>query len=146
MRWPAGAFDEGPNEMRIGIVGSDTHAAQLEKLASGRQIAGRQVVIQHFRSPAEVKPCQMLLLAGSLSAGDRQTLIAKYKSSPVLLASAVPEFCREGGGLNFQMEGGNVKFALNPQVLAKQKLTVDPRFTRLAKTPSQQPPSGGKRP
>jgi hypothetical protein len=136
-RWPAGAFDrmqEGLGTLKVGIVGSDPHVEQLEALAAGRQIAGRQVVVRHYPDASEVEPCQILFLAGSLARSDRAALIEKYKDSPVLLVGNTPEFCREGGGLDFRMENGGLKFGLNPQALARQKLVVDPRFSRLART------------
>jgi len=146
-RWPAGAFErpkEGPSIVRIGIVGNDPQASELESLACGRQIAGRQVVVRNYHSRSEIEPCQILFLADSLPASDRLALIEKYKSSPVLLAGETPGFCLEGGGLNFQMENGSVKFALNPEALARQKLTVDPRFSRLARPASPSAPKYGR--
>ena len=167
-RWPAGSLErpeEGLGVLKVAIGGSEPHAEQLENLALGRQISGRQVVVRHYQNVAEVEPCQILYLADSLPRNDRLALIEKYKTSPILLAGATPGFCLEGGGLNFQVENGDVKFALNPQVLANQKLVVDPRFSRLVRPAKisaprnalppagqvhqsgpMQPQSGGKRP
>lgn len=137
-RWPSGAFvraKDGPNVARVGIVGDDSHAEQFARLAAGRQFAGRQVVVHHYRSPSEVEPCQILFLTSSLAKNDRLALLERFKSAPVLLAGETPGFCLEGGGLNFQVENGGVQFVLNPAVLAQKKLTIDPRFSRLARTP-----------
>ena len=137
-RWPSGAFvraKDSPNVARVGIVGDDSHAEQFARLAAGRQFAGRQVVVHHYRSPSEVEPCQILFLTSSLAKNDRLALLERFKSAPVLLAGETPGFCLEGGGLNFQVENGGVQFVLNPAVLAQKKLTIDPRFSRLARTP-----------
>ncbi|MGI8978645.1 MAG: YfiR family protein [Pirellulaceae bacterium] len=138
-RWPSGAFQratDGPNVARVGIVGDDSHAEQFARLAVGRKFGGRPVVVHHFQSLSEVEPCQILFLTSSLARSDRLALLEKYKSAPILLASETPGFCLDGGGLNFHVENGGVKFVLNPTVLAQKKLTIDPRFSRLARTPS----------
>ncbi|MBC7855964.1 MAG: YfiR family protein [Pirellulaceae bacterium] len=137
-RWPSGAFErakDSPNVARVGIVGNDSHAEQYARLAVGRQFAGRQVVVHHYRSPADVEPCQILFLTSSLAKDERLALLERFKSAPVLLAGEAPGFCLEGGGLNFQVENGGVQFVLNSAVLEKKKLTIDPRFSRLARTP-----------
>lgn len=144
-RWPSGAFGramDGPNVARVGIVGDDSHAEQFARLAVGRKFGGRPVVVHHFRNLSEVEPCQILFLTSSLTRNDRLALLEKYKSSPVLLAGETPDFFLEGGGLNFHVENGGVKFVLNPTVLAEKKLTIDPRFSRLARTHS--PPTATK--
>jgi len=138
---------DGPKALKVGIVGSDNYFKELQALAVGRQIAGRPVVVRHYPTPQEVESCQILLLTQSLSRSDRLGLIDKYKSAPVLLAGETPGFCGEGGGLNLRDQDGSAKFLLNPQALARQKLTVDPRFARLgqpatAKPQTVDPPSG----
>lgn len=131
--WPAAVLEKAGSVITIGIVGSEPNTAQLRILASQRKIAGRQVVVQTFQNASEVENCQILLLASSLSKSDRKALIEKYRNSPVLLASSAPGFCQEGGGLGFLVDGGSVKFSLNSQTLARQKLVIDPRYSRLAK-------------
>ena len=138
-RWPPGVLSplkEGPSVIHLGVVGPQQHAAELEKMAAARLIAGRHVVVRHFESAADVEPCQILFISSAVTAVERQALIKRFEDSPVLLAGESAGFCQEGGSLNFEMEGGKLRFILNPAALDQQKLRVDPRFSRLAHVPA----------
>jgi hypothetical protein len=135
VRWPSAEGEperESPPVVNVGIVGSEPNLDQIQRMAQQRTISGKQIAVKHFERISDLENCQILLLADSLSENDRLELIEKYRDLPVLLASSAPGFCREGGGLEFSIVRSNVKFLLNSQALARQKLVVDPRFSRLA--------------
>jgi hypothetical protein len=136
-RWPSdmNRSSQDQSALTLGVVGAS--AAEFEKLAIGKQIAGRRLIIRHFPKAADVEPCEILFVTRSLERGERLALIQQFAASPVLLAGETPAFCREGGSLSFHTEDGNIRFTLNHQALAAQKLTVDPRFARLARIPAQ---------
>src|SRR4051812_28121010 len=139
IHWPASAAGEPADDkvLTMGVVGGSAGGQELEKLAAGKQIGGRQVIVRHYPSAAAVQLCQILFITSSASRDDRLALIQRYGNSPVLLAGDSPGFLQEGGSLNFQADGGKVRFVLNPQSLDRQKLVVDPRFSRLGRAASQ---------
>jgi len=142
MHWPASGPATSQNsrsDIQLGVVGHQEYGNSLDALAASKTIAGRRVIVHRFESAADVKPCQILFISSSVARDERKALIERFQNSPVLLAGESAGFCREGGGLNLLTEGGQVKFALNPAALAQQKLSVDPRFSRLASSLTESP-------
>lgn len=148
-RWPTEAFEaskDGSSFLKIGIVGRPAYGKELDALTTTKQIAGRRVIVHNYPAASDVRPCQILFITSSVARADRLALIERFDHSPVLLVGETPGFCLEGGSLNFHVENGKVKFALNPQSLAQKKLVVDPRFMRLARPSTTAETKNDKKP
>ena len=131
--WPGDAFADRGSPLVIGVLEPSALADALEEALRDKVVHGRPVALRRFREAGEIDaPLHLLVMAG---AGPRVTpgLPAFVMTSPVLTVGAAAGFCQRGGAVNFYLDGGRVRFEVNPDVIARQRLTMSSSLLRLAR-------------
>jgi hypothetical protein len=131
--WPRDAFADRGSPLVIGVLEPSALADALEEALRDKVVHGRPVALRRFREAGEIDaPLHLLVMAG---AGPRVTpgLPAFVMTSPVLTVGAAEGFCRRGGAVNFYLDDGRVRFETNPDVIARQGLTMSSSLLRLAR-------------
>jgi hypothetical protein len=72
--WPAASFADGRAPFVIGVLGHDPFGSALDEAVRGETVNGRTLVVERYRSTAELKPCQILFIDRSVSSDTKQTL------------------------------------------------------------------------
>jgi hypothetical protein len=55
------------------------------------------------------------------------------RDKATLLVGEVPGFAERGGGINFFVEGGTVRFEINVEAVRQEKLMLDAKLLNLGK-------------
>jgi hypothetical protein len=130
--WPAAAFSGPSAPLVVGFVGAPELADVFDKLATGKNINGRELKAKKFDSAATLdESCQMVVAApGSLG----RAVAAKVKGKHILLVGQDSGFLEAGGIINLIVEGGKISFELNLGPARAASLELDPKLKTLAKS------------
>jgi YfiR/HmsC-like len=133
--WPDSAFENGSSPLVIGVLGDNTLATQVEKVAKGQLAGNHPIVVQRFDSAASVKPSQILILGKNQNAS-LDGLLARAGAN-CLTISESDDFMRRGGTIRFYFSADNkVRFEINPRAVSRQHLKPSAAILRLARTAS----------
>jgi hypothetical protein len=121
--WPDKPAIGKPNEFQIGVLGSGATIGYLKTIAESKTIDGRRIVVNHFTSIDDYKPCHILFIPmkdaddKNVAAAERlAAAIQKVKGSPVLLVTESPGLQKKGAMLNFFVDdAGSVRFEANTE-------------------------------
>jgi hypothetical protein len=131
IEWPAEAFPSDKTAFSICVFGADPFGAALDDIARGKTINNRELIIRRSNKPAEVKTCQ-LLFVGDADTKRLPELLENLKGTSVLVIGEIDGFAQRGGGMQFFMENGKVRFLVNVDAVQRAGLKVSSKLLALA--------------
>ena len=133
VEWPRPAL-EGSDPFTICVAGTNPFGPVLAATLAGETVAGR---ILAFRvvTEAPVARCQVLFIPRTVAAAP---YLRAVRGMPVLTVGESPDFLEQGGGINFVLEEGKVRFEVNPEAASRNQLTMSSRLLRLARIRTQE--------
>jgi len=129
--WPSNTFPDPQAPLVIGILGDNPFGNFLDATVQGESVNGHQLVVQHYRSPADIKDCQVLFISGSEEPQLGRTL-AGLKGKTVLTVSDIGNFAENGGVIGFVTIQDKIHFQINTDAARDAKLTFSSKLLRLA--------------
>lgn len=126
-----GARPNPGGDFAIGVLGDDDFADELRSLVRGRSISGRAVQVKTL--PALSDPPRMDVVF--VPAGHEQDMsmhVASLRRAGVLTVGESARFAEMGGIINFQMQAGKIRFAINRQAAAEAGLKISPQLLKLS--------------
>ena len=130
--WPSEAHPADQSPIVIGVVGSDSQAAEMEEAFRGENLAGRGFEVRRLTEPGEAMGCHVLFL--SRAAREREAAwLARVEGRPVLTAADISGFAERGGVVGLMMVDGRVQFQVNRAALARQKVRINSRLLEKAR-------------
>ena len=133
VEWPKDSFAERSSPFVIGVCGEDPFAQVLDRIAQSKTIQGRHIVIQKMATIEDLQPCHILFVASSIPFPKQVALIDKMRNKPTLLVGESPGFADHGGGINFFVEAGTVRFEINAEAIRQKNLIMDAKLLNLGK-------------
>lgn len=131
IEWPDSSFDRDARSFRIGVVGDEAFAEILESTVQGRTIRDRPLVVENLRVGADPKGYHIVFI-GSGAKGDMDRILKELDGTGALTVSDIKRFAGRGGAINFVLQGRNVRFEINPEVLERQGLKASSRLMQVA--------------
>ncbi|HUK33203.1 MAG TPA: YfiR family protein [Vicinamibacterales bacterium] len=130
--WPSAAFASPSSPLIVGFVSSPDLADAFDRIATGKNVNGRELKVKKFDSVAAVDDsCQVVVAApGALS----RAVAAKIKGKHVLLVGQDGGFLDAGGTINLIVEGGKISFEVNLASAHAASLELDQKLKALAKS------------
>ena len=132
VKWPPKAFPESAAPLTIGVLGTNPFGGAVEKTVRGETVDGRRMAVKYSRRAEDLKGCQIVFISQSESAR-LGAILGAFHGTSVLTVSDIPRFCEQGGMINFILESGNVRFAINTRSAKNAGLQISPKLLRLAK-------------
>jgi hypothetical protein len=114
------------------IVGDDRIAAALVETLSEQKISGHTLEVWRPQDSAKWRTCNLLFIAEGetrRSAGG----LGGIRTLPVLTVSDGKGFCQAAGIIEFYVEGGRMRFAINVDAAERSGLHLSSRLLGLAK-------------
>ncbi|MBN2292262.1 MAG: YfiR family protein [Pirellulales bacterium] len=134
IKWPRGTYAGADATFVIGVHGEAPFGDNLKRLAESRQIQGHRIVIQHYETPQDYKPCQILFITESVDDESRDKIVKLTKAEPVLIVGESSGFATHGAGINFYHDvDDTIGFEINVDNLRQRHLSVDARLLKLAR-------------
>ncbi|MFT3752609.1 MAG: YfiR family protein [Paludibacter sp.] len=129
--WPAQAFTDAASPLVIGVLGDDPFGAYLDEAVRGEAANGRPLVVQRYRSMAEIGNCQLLFISRSESARMAQ-ILAQLKDKPILTISDAEHFNRDGGIIRFATVANKIRLRISLDSARNASLTLSSKLLRPA--------------
>jgi uncharacterized protein DUF4154 len=131
-----GAFVTWPNAVPTGsfdicILGHDPFGQTLDSTIAGESINGAKLSARRIVSPQEATRCRILFISSS-EEGRLREILSAVSNLPVLTVSDMPRFVDRGGGIQFVLENGRVRFDVNVTSAQKAGLALSSQLLKVA--------------
>ena len=129
--WPADGLREG-SPIVICVDGNEPVAGALVQLTKDKTVEGHALAIRRTDLERPLTECHVVY-AASLNANRAQELIRSTSGHPILTVSDLEDFAERGGVANFFIDGGRMRFAVNPDAADRARLRISSKLLALAK-------------
>lgn len=125
VEWPGPSL-AGP--LTICVAGRNPLGTFLEDTVRGETVGGRPIAARVVLEPES--GCHVVFVPkGAASA----TYLRAARNTPTLTVGESPSFIDMGGIINFVIDGGRVRFEINPQAADRAQLRISSRLLQLAR-------------
>ncbi|MBG9389864.1 YfiR family protein [Caenimonas aquaedulcis] len=132
VEWPAGVFARPDQPIVIGVAGDEAIAADLERLAAGRQVEGHPVIVRRVADSAAGAGLHVLYVAPRRESRLQELLDTVTR--PVLVVTSQADGLQHGGVINFITEGGRVRFAASLTAADTRGIKLSARLLAVAQS------------
>lgn len=138
MRQNAEAAARTP-DFDICIVGDDPMGQSLDAIAEGQRIGQRPVRVKRMHEAQGARSCNIAYISSAGAERISDDLEA-LRGSGALTVSDAPEFLREGGMIQFVLQGDHVRFSVNLDAAHTAHVVLSSDLLRVALSVVGAPP------
>jgi hypothetical protein len=127
VQWPS----EAGHDLVIGFIGADATGDALERLAMGKSVNGRGIVVRRLGVDGDLKACQVIFVGAS----ERKNLplvLERLRGTSALTVGESDGFGQHGGIVNLLLNEGRIRFEVNPHAAERAHLQISSRLLALA--------------
>jgi hypothetical protein len=117
VKWPASSG----SPVIVGVLGDDPFGGTLDQM----------VKVKRSRRVEELKGCKIIFISRS-ERGNLEGILASLASANVLTVGDGDGFVRQGGVIEFVVEGGKVRFQINTGAAGRGGLQISSQLLKLA--------------
>jgi hypothetical protein len=128
--FPSGAFLDPASPVVIGVFGADDLASELARIASGRTVNGRPIVVRVLRE-SELAMSVHLLFIGGLDAG-RVGRAVRSAGSALLVVTECDGGLQHGSAINFRIVDERVRFDVALDAAERNGIKLSSRLLTVA--------------
>jgi hypothetical protein len=131
VEWPADAVPHDRSLM-LCVLGDDAVGTALEQIVKDRQVDAHSLAVVRVNVDGALGACHLLYVTGV----DRRRsvqLLDQVKGAPAFTVSDLEGFAALGGVGQLFVEGGKMRFALNPASAQRAGLHLSSKLLALAK-------------
>ena len=129
--WPADAFQNPSEAIRVQIIGRDPFDGSLDRLLATKSVGPRRIVVTHSAAP-KTAPFPHVLFVSAAEEPDLSRVLAAYCRAPVLTVSDLDGFANRGGVIGLIEEEHTLRFAINRTAAEEARLQVSSKLFHLA--------------
>lgn len=129
--WPADGLRDG-SPIVMCVAGNNGVADALDQLTQNKTVEGHALAIRRTDLDRPLTECHVVYGA-SLNANRAQELVRATSGHPILTVSDMEDFAERGGVANFYIDGGRMRFAVNPAAADRARLRISSKLLALAK-------------
>jgi hypothetical protein len=132
IEWPpAPATEKGQTPLRV--CSTDPRVADaLESLLAGKAINGRPLLGARTAPTSEARSCA-IVHGGNLNDRESEALLEVLNGLPIFTVGDSVRFTGLGAAAYFYLDGGRMRFAINPEAVKRCGLRVDPGMLQMAR-------------
>lgn len=131
VEWPARAFEKPDSPFVIGVVEADEVAAELSRLAAGRSVNNRPIVVR--RLAANDAPAgNQLLFIGSAASGRLGKILGSINTQPSLTVTELDDATTFASVINFVVVDDQVRFDVSLPAAERASLKISSRLLSVA--------------
>lgn len=129
VQWPATSFSAADAPLRVGILGDDELADDLQKVIASRPRAGHPIEVYKLKRP---RPDLQVLFVADSQRAVMASLLAPYRGTPVLTVTESENGLERGSIINFVPVQGSLRFEVSQQAANEAKLGISSRLLSVA--------------
>lgn len=127
VQWPS----DGRNELVVGFVGADATGDALQRLANGKSVNGKQIVIRRLGPDDDLKACQVVFV-GTDERKNTPAVLERLRGASVLTVGEADGFGQHGGIVNLLLNEGHIRIEVNSHAAERAHLQISSRVLSLA--------------
>jgi hypothetical protein len=129
--WPPAAFPQADTPYVIGIAGDDTVADELARIAAGRSVNNRGVIVKRLL-PGDVVNGLHMLYVGRGERAHLAQWLRLAKGRPILTVSAADGALEQGSIINFRVVDDRVRFEVSIDAAEQGGIHLNSRLFSVA--------------
>jgi hypothetical protein len=129
--WPPSSFPQADTPYVIGVAGDDTVADELARIAAGRSVNNRGVIVKRMLPGDPVTDLHVLFIGRAERARQAQWL-RQVKGRPVLAVTALEGALEQGSIINFRTVDDRVRFEVSIDAADQAGLRLNSRLFSVA--------------
>lgn len=136
VEWPPAKTPRADSPLVIGVIGKDPFGSDLENTLQGKLVEQRPITIRRFNSLGDLAGCHILFIASSEQDRLGEILHAAREMSVLTVADG-GEFTGQGVAIGFRLQGGMIRFLINPNAAERAGIRISSKLLRLAQIVSE---------
>ena len=132
VEWPDDPTRDSQGRWVIGVVGNSPIAGELTQLVSAKSVNGHELQIKSFQPTEDLRACHILFISAS-ETKRLPSILTALRGSSVLTVGDVENFNESGGMIQFVMEDGRVRFAIDVGATGRARLKISSKLLSLAR-------------
>jgi YfiR/HmsC-like len=129
--WPPDAFPGPDAPFVIGVLGEDPFGSQLDAVVRGERVNSRPLVIERYRSLAEIRNCNILFI-GSSEIGHLEQVVAALKGRSILTVSDADAAGQRGVMIRLVTQNNRIRLRIDLEAAKAGRLTISSKLLRPA--------------
>ena len=131
VEWPArpGANERDP--FYVCVLGQDPFGPLLDAALKGETIGGAPMAARRVSSAADAANCRIVFV-NSTKDSELKGILATLRNFKALTVSDTFDFTRQGGMIQFVLEGNRVRFEINLAAAQRAGLTLSSQLLKVA--------------
>jgi hypothetical protein len=129
--WPATAFPQPDTPYVIGVAGDDPVAAELARIAAGKTVNNRGVVIKRLFAGETLNDLHMLFIGHGERARQAQWL-RQSKGRPIVVVTDDDGSLDQGSMINFHIVDERVRFEVSIEAAEQSRIRFSSRLFSVA--------------
>ena len=130
VQWPDAAGQHN-TKLVIGILGTDATSDALQRLAFGKSVDGREIVVRRLNNESNLTACQVIFI-GASERNQAASLLERVRGESVLTIGESDGFGQHGGIVNLMLDEGRIHLEVNPNAAQRAHLQISSRLLSLA--------------
>jgi hypothetical protein len=131
IEWPPKVAAAKSDSFTICVLGQDPFGSTLTATLADEAIKGKNVVAKRIAGPEDAVNCRILFISSS-EADRLKQILSTLNDASVLTVSDLPLFSKQGGMVQFTMEGNRVRFEVNLARAERAGLTLSSELLKVA--------------
>jgi len=131
VEWPPAAFQDASSSFRLCVLSDEAFSRSLQAVVEGQEVAGRKLTLLRLGSSHDSKSCNLLFI-GRPEHERIAEILASMAGSRALVVGESTGFLKQGGMINFHLQGGKVRFEVNLKAAEGEGLKISSKLLRLA--------------
>lgn len=129
IEWPARAGDKDP--FYVCVLGQDPFGPALDTALKGESIGGSPMAARRITGVADAANCRIVYV-NSAQESQLKAILAALRNSSALTVSDTFDFTRQGGMIQFVLQGNRVRFEINLAAAQRAGLTLSSELLKVA--------------
>jgi hypothetical protein len=129
--WPATAFPRPDAPFVIGILGQDPFGSQLDEVVRGETVNNRPLVVERYRSVADIRNCNILYI-GSTESGHLDEILTALSGRSILTVGDANPAGQRGVMIQLVNENNRIRLRIDVAAAKAGNLTISSKLLRPA--------------
>lgn len=126
VQWP-----ETGHDLVIGFIGADGTSDAFQRLASGKSVNGKGIIVRRLTHDGDLRACQVVFV-GANERKNIPAVLDRLRGTSVLTVGESDGFGQRGGIVNLLLNGDRIRFEVNPHAAERAHLQISSRLLSLA--------------
>jgi uncharacterized protein DUF4154 len=143
VEWPPDTFQSENSPITLCVFRYDPFGSALDEVIAGQALNNRRLLVQRTNTLPDLKACQLIFVS-EREEKHLPEILNSLEGASALVVGESEKFAEHRGGIQFFLENGRLRFAINVDAIQRARLKVSSKLLAIAKIVHDEPhPKGG---